>query len=211
MAEAGRGGKWTVVETRSRILEAAAQVMRERGLARTTTKEIARRAELSEGALYRHFASKEDLFLDVLRERMPSFVTTVMSLGERVGREPIPDVLTDVAMRAIAFYYETAAMTGSLFAEPDLLARHQDYLRQQGVGPHRALEAVAAYLAAEQAAGRIAAGTRPDAVAALLLGGCLQRAYFRAFLGDAPDPEADTELVAGMVATIWQGIAPRDA
>lgn len=199
-----------MAETRSRILEAAAAVMRERGLARATTKEISRRAGLSEGALYRHFASKEDLFLDVLREEMPSFVGAVMSLGDRVGRELVPDVLTDVARRAIDFYFASAAMTGSLFAEPDLLARHQDYLRQQGAGPYRALEAVAAYLAAEQAAGRVAVGCEPDAVAALLLGGCLQRAYFRAFLGEAPSPEADEVLVAGMVATIWRGIAPHE-
>jgi AcrR family transcriptional regulator len=60
--------------TREKIVEAAERVMRERGLARTTTKEIARAAGYSEGTLYKHFESKEDLFLAVLAERFPAFV-----------------------------------------------------------------------------------------------------------------------------------------
>ena len=63
--------------TRERIVEAAERVMRERGLARGTTKEIARAAGYSEGTLYKHFESKEDLFLAMLTERFPSFVALV--------------------------------------------------------------------------------------------------------------------------------------
>ena len=41
--------------TRDRMLDAAYTVMRTRGLARATTKEIAREAGFSEAALYKHF------------------------------------------------------------------------------------------------------------------------------------------------------------
>jgi AcrR family transcriptional regulator len=44
---------------RVRILDAAHELMLTLGLARTTTKEIARAAGCSEAALYKHFASKE--------------------------------------------------------------------------------------------------------------------------------------------------------
>jgi AcrR family transcriptional regulator len=57
--------------TRQRILDAADHLMRTLGLARTTTKEIARGAGCSEAALYKHFAGKEDLFVAVLQERLP--------------------------------------------------------------------------------------------------------------------------------------------
>ena len=51
---------------REHILDAAASVFTERGYERATTKAIAAAAELSEGALYHHFASKRELLLGVL-------------------------------------------------------------------------------------------------------------------------------------------------
>lgn len=47
--------------TRQRIESAAVQLFVEKGVAETTIKDLARVAGLSEGALYRHFASKEQL------------------------------------------------------------------------------------------------------------------------------------------------------
>lgn len=43
------------------ILKAALQLFVEKGIEVTTTKDIAKRARVSEGALYRHFKSKEQL------------------------------------------------------------------------------------------------------------------------------------------------------
>ena len=57
------------MSTRERILTAAAEVMRTKGLARSTTKEIARASGFSEATLYKHFANQEELFLAVLGER----------------------------------------------------------------------------------------------------------------------------------------------
>ena len=51
---------------REHILDAAAGVFTKRGYERATTKAIAAAAELSEGALYHHFASKRELLLGVL-------------------------------------------------------------------------------------------------------------------------------------------------
>ncbi len=58
---------------RERILDAAHELMLTVGLARTTTKEIAKGADCSEAALYKHFASKEELFIRVLSERLPGW------------------------------------------------------------------------------------------------------------------------------------------
>ncbi|CAM5238302.1 TetR/AcrR family transcriptional regulator [Streptomyces chartreusis] len=48
---------------RAAILEAARHTFAERGYARTTLREIARRAGVTHGLITRHFASKERLFL----------------------------------------------------------------------------------------------------------------------------------------------------
>jgi AcrR family transcriptional regulator len=57
-------------QTRGRLLEAAAIVFAEAGYAAAAVDEIARRAGVTIGALYGHFASKEELFLSVLEEHL---------------------------------------------------------------------------------------------------------------------------------------------
>jgi hypothetical protein len=63
--------------------------------------------------------------------------------------------LEDVARVALLFYHQTAPMLASLFAEPELPARHQAEMRTKDSGPHRAIEMLAAYMRAEQRGGRI--------------------------------------------------------
>lgn len=52
---------------RELIIDAAALVFAEKGMAGSTTKAIAQRAGVSEALLYRHFPSKEALYFAVLR------------------------------------------------------------------------------------------------------------------------------------------------
>jgi AcrR family transcriptional regulator len=189
-------------ETRERILDAAATVVRERGLSRATTKEIARAAGLSEAALYRHFTDKVDLFVKVLDERLPGLIAAMKDLPARVGTGTVAATLEEIAAVALAFYAQMAPMTGSLFSEPDLLARHQASLREQGLGPHLAITALAGYLREEQKLGRLPAGVDPEAGAALLLGACFQRAFNAQFLGSAAVVREDTRFVKKLVSTL---------
>ena len=77
----------STLSTRERILTAAEEVMRTKGLARSTTKEIARASGFSEATLYKHFANQEELFLAVLGERLPGFIALLLKdLPARVGR-----------------------------------------------------------------------------------------------------------------------------
>lgn len=50
-------------ETRNRILDAAEQVFRDKGVSGTSLEDLADRAEVTRGAIYWHFANKADLFL----------------------------------------------------------------------------------------------------------------------------------------------------
>lgn len=54
--------------TRAALLEAAALVLVDRGAAGFTTTEVARRAGLSQGAIFKHFATKADLLAAVVEE-----------------------------------------------------------------------------------------------------------------------------------------------
>jgi AcrR family transcriptional regulator len=57
-------------ETRSKLMNAAGNVFAEHGYERATLEEIADRAGLSKGAVYYNFASKEELFLALLEDRL---------------------------------------------------------------------------------------------------------------------------------------------
>src|SRR5918997_2171016 len=196
------------VQTRERIVEAAEQVMRSKGLARTTTKEIAREAGYSEGAIYKHFESKEELFICVLTERLPSFVGIIRELPQRVGQEKIAEVLKEVAGAALAFYGESFPMSASIFSEPGLLARHRIEVRRRGTGPQKANKALAAYLEAERDLGRVREDADSEAAAAMLLGACFQRAFLGSFSGDGAIPEREEGFVAGVARALAAGLSP---
>src|SRR5258708_28878771 len=62
-------------ETRQKIVEATERLIKMKGLARVTTKEIAREVGLSEGALYRHFEHKEEAVFAIITQHLPTFLT----------------------------------------------------------------------------------------------------------------------------------------
>ncbi|HEY8984324.1 MAG TPA: TetR/AcrR family transcriptional regulator [Streptomyces sp.] len=189
--------------TRARILDAAHDLMRTVGLARATTKEIAKAAGCSEAALYKHFDSKEDLFVQVLKERLPKLTPLLGSLAAEPGRGTLEENLTEIAHQAALFYDESFPIAASLYAENTLKRRHDAAMREKGAGPHVPIDLLAAYLRAEQALGRIAPTADTFAAASLLLGACAQRA----FAYEAVDTRPDTATFAARLArTLLTGI-----
>ncbi|MFI0153772.1 ScbR family autoregulator-binding transcription factor [Streptomyces lydicus] len=89
------------IRTRRVILEAAASVFDEQGYDRATIAEVLERAGVTKGALYFHFASKEQLALAVLEEqvvdiavepqkiKLQEFVDAGQVLAYRLRRDPI--------------------------------------------------------------------------------------------------------------------------
>ncbi|WP_377269791.1 TetR/AcrR family transcriptional regulator [Peterkaempfera sp. SMS 1(5)a] len=200
----------TPAPTRERILDAADRLLRTIGLARATTKEIARAAGCSEAALYKHFRGKEEIFVAVLHERLPSLGPLPAELPEESAVHTLEQCLTGIARRAALFYEATMPIGASLFAEPGLLQRHREALRELDAGPHKPLLAVADHLRDEQLRGRVRADADCDAAAALLLGACFQRAFLLHFNGageegpQQPEPEG---FAAALARTVLRGIA----
>lgn len=197
--------------TRDRILDAAAKVMREQGLARATTKQIAAAAGYSEAALYKHFSNKTDLFVAVLNERVPGdFGALLARLGSRAGTGAVAETLLDIAEAALNFYAQTFPIAASLFSEPQLMAAHRAALRERGAGPQNVNLAIAAYLAAERNLGRIRAEADPNAAASLLVGACFQYAFLSHFT-EQPDARAKRQFVSTVVDNLANGLLPPPA
>jgi hypothetical protein len=93
-------------------------------------------------------------------------------------------------------------MMAAIFGDPHLLARHRAWAEETGLGPQRANFALAEYLRGEAALGRVSARLNAETAAELLLGACLQRAFFDEFLGKELDATAIAEHSALLVATL---------
>jgi len=191
------------MSTRDRILDGAAEVMRIRGLANTTTKEIAKAAGLSEAMLYKVFRDKVDLFLGVLSERLPRMTVLSGTADGPLERNTLADV-RQLASEVLSFYLESFPIAASLFSDPQLLARHREALLERDAGPQTVIEGVAAHLTAQQRAGRMAPTAPAEVVAELLVGACLHRAFLVCFSGEVATPDH----IAGFAADVVNALEP---
>ncbi|MFE1885207.1 TetR/AcrR family transcriptional regulator [Streptomyces diastatochromogenes] len=191
---------------RVRILDAAHELMLTVGLARATTKEIARAAGCSEAALYKYFDSKEELFVRVLAERLPRLTPLLSGLVAEPGQGTLEENLTEIARQAALFYEQSFPIAASLYAETQLKRRHYEALRKIGSGPHTPIESLDAYLRAEQAAGRVRADADTFAAASLLLGACAQRAFAYDATESGEPPPVDT-FATRLARTLLGGVA----
>jgi AcrR family transcriptional regulator len=195
------------MELRDKILEAAEQVIRTNGISRTTTKEIARVAGCSEGSLYNHFESKEDLFLQLMKGHLPSFTAVLFKLPGRKGTGTVKDNLEEVAHAALKYFDVSTILTASMFTEPDFMERHRPGFQQRNEGPHRANEIVANYLLSEQKLGRIKTSINARSAADLLLGACFQHSFHFYFLGEKESIETMQQFVENILQTLMQGLS----
>lgn len=120
--------------TRQRLLAEAQRLFRERGYAATSLEQIAEAAEVTKGAIYGHFASKEDLMLSALEAApAPDYSTTLndqsQPLPERLakyGRAVAAEDPGDI--EELAMYLEFYA---ALLRAPDALQRYSARLERR--------------------------------------------------------------------------------
>ena len=140
---------------RAAILEAARQALAENGYARTTIRDVARRAGVTHGLVMRHFGSKEQLMLAAFPEP-PGLAATVAgdpaTLPDRLaavfvdrmetnaGEDPLLAVIRSAATneRAAATLYDemrrqSARMLASVLA-PEALEVRADLITSMFIG-----------------------------------------------------------------------------
>ena len=154
--------------TRERLLRSARELIEDDGYGGASVVAIAERAGVAAGTLYRHFASKEELFVEVFRSVCDREVRAMQAAAERMPPEAthvdrLEEVLATFAERAL----RRPRLAWALIAEPvdplvdaERLAYRERY-RELTAGSLRA---------------GIAAGELPEQdvelTAAALVGGC---------------------------------------
>src|SRR2546427_1433019 len=111
-------------DTRASILEAAERVIRERGMACATTREIAREARCAEGSIYRYFEDKHALMTEIIGTRYSGFFALMESLPARAGSGSVRRNLEEVCRSALGFYHGIVPMACGAIAERELLHQH---------------------------------------------------------------------------------------
>ena len=193
-------------ETRQKILEATARLLQMKGLARVTTKKIARETGLSEGALYRHFEHKEEVLFAVVTKHLPTFLEIFQT--HVAGTGSVSENLDAIALAAIQYYGQLIPLSASFFADTELLAHYQAALRQINGGPQRFFEVVATSIAEEQALGRIEKHVPALNIAILLLGPCFQWVFNRQFLGSDLFHKTEQQFAEELVQGLLAGLLP---
>jgi AcrR family transcriptional regulator len=88
--------------TRKLILDAAFELISSKGYLGASTREIAQKAGVAEVTLFRHFASKESLFAEVLRSF--SSVPVLSELVPQLKLLPYEDALETLAYRFLGWF-----------------------------------------------------------------------------------------------------------
>jgi AcrR family transcriptional regulator len=187
----------TATGTRQRLLAAAQELIEQGGYGAASVIAIADRAGVAAGTLYRHFASKEELFVDVFRsvcareERAMRAAAAELPADAPAVRR-LETVLTRFAERAL----RNPRLAWALIAEP--------------VDPRVDAERLAyreryAAVIAESLTEGIAAGELPEQnvalTAAALVGGCGEALVgpLSPLARDAPGPQEIVEALGVFV------------
>lgn len=69
-SEKATSGRMSAEDRRNQIVDIAAELFSQKGFRGTTTKEIADRVGVSEAIIFRHFATKDDLYASILSSKI---------------------------------------------------------------------------------------------------------------------------------------------
>lgn len=159
----GRGDAGRIA-ARRRILDVARTLFAERGFAATRVADVARRAGMSPGNVYRHVDSKEAVLRAILGEGLDGLEATIVEVADGYG--PARRKLELLIDRTIAFHAanpELAIVLGSLAGDVGAEALAGLDLEARAERRHAGLRRIFAEARTE---GAIAPGD-PDVLAAL--------------------------------------------
>ena len=164
--------------TRELLIDATEALLRDGGLAAVTTQNVARRAGVAEGTIYRHFQNRDELIVRAIRERLRADFAAPKTGGAR-----------ELVAALVALHASAAPALAMLAADPNLCARAAPALISDGRTPAALLSALSKRL-------HVA-----PAVAALAVGASVYRSLMRHLFGDDPTG-MDDEQFCGALADV---------
>ena len=215
---------------REHLIRTAARLLDERGSAGLAVRDIAREAQVADGALYNYFEDKDDL----LAQALLAHVATVMSEVPRMpeaGTGTLAENLTLFIDRGMETLYRVVPAFAGLMSQPGVLRRFHEMVGgnqafaapaggagpgglEQGVEdpqePRSLPEILLHYLQGERQLGRIDAGADLDAATSLIVGALHGQVLPRVlFAPPGSRPATPPGLAAQLARTALRGLEPR--
>jgi AcrR family transcriptional regulator len=157
----------TAPERRSSIMRAAVEVFATRGYSAPGIGEIAAEAGVTRAVIYDHFASKRDLYLEVLHEQSARFVGHV---GAHIVGDALPGIRMRATIDAVFSFAERNPLEWALMYTNDAQGDAEANTAWQAAWQSRS-DAVSEMLARDLAAVALEAGTaRASLVVEMLIG-----------------------------------------
>ncbi len=98
-------------DTRTRLLDTALRLVRERGFAATSVNDLCAAAGVTKGAFYHHFASKEQLGVEAARHWADGTSALFAQAAYHAAEDPLDRILGYVALRRRMLEGEIAEFT----------------------------------------------------------------------------------------------------
>jgi AcrR family transcriptional regulator len=120
-------------EARRQIEDVAAQLFAEHGYAATTVDQIVAHAGVSKPALYRHFESKKDLYLTLLRRHREALAAAALAeIGPGMALEAVLPAMVDAWFAHVEQHpYTWRMLFRDTTGDPDIEALHAELHRNQ--------------------------------------------------------------------------------
>lgn len=170
---------------REAILAATEAILAETGIARLSTREIARRAAVAESSIFYHFTDRLGLLQAVVHRHLPQYKEVAAEVVRRAGSGSLRANVVALLDGLESFYERITPILAAVQADGELRARFADLGADGEIGPHRALLPIAGYLTEERRLGRVRADLDVESVALIIVSVAHQRAVYRYLGGGA--------------------------
>ena len=190
--------------TKAKLIAATRSVVSESGYAHATIRAIADAAGVSEGTIYRHFPDKRALFLTAVLDGNADVLDRIGALPAQAGTNTVEHNLVSALTTLAELRAEVMPLELAMLADPEMNPGSRAALTHADAPA--AAGAIAAYLAAEQALGRVR--LEVDCLAAEM---ALLTMLFGLALAPSPDGSpVDAVLLAATVHMFVVGVGARE-
>jgi AcrR family transcriptional regulator len=215
---------------REHLIRTAARLLDERGSAGLAVRDIAREAQVADGALYNYFEDKDDL----LAQALLAHVAMVMNEAPRMpeaGTGTVAENLTVFIDRGMESLYRVVPAFAGLMSQPGVLRRFhemvggdqafaapaggaepggQEQSAEEPPEPRSLPDILLHYLRGERELGRIDADADLDAATSLIVGAVHGQVLPRVlFAPPGSRPATPPGLAAQLARTALRGLEPR--
>lgn len=186
---------------REAILEAALAVLREQGIAKLTSREVAARAGVSDASVYYHFKDRAGLLQALFEYGMKPLLFMADLDPETMA--PMT-VIRHAAATLEIFFGDVLPVLHAAQSDPELREVVAAYVEANDLGPHKGVQMLGAYLRSQQRAGRVNHDVDPEAIALLVIDASFARAARQQMLLGSEERLPSSEALLEQIARLLE-------